>query len=161
ALARRIATGRANANNRFIIVWIPPKGCREKGRGLNPVLERSLTLASSRLRSLRLTPRSVGNYHGPPCRAISDRRALSRERSPGSPMTLGAFKGRLTPFNQPEILKFFRESGKTGFLQLSRDGAAKGLYVRRGRVAAAESSDPRDSLLALVAASGSVPKEKI
>ncbi|MBI3448001.1 MAG: DUF4388 domain-containing protein [Acidobacteria bacterium] len=67
-------------------------------------------------------------------------------------MTLGAFKGRLTPFNQPEILKFFRESGKTGLLQITSADMTKGLYVRRGRVVAAESNDPGESLLSLVAA---------
>jgi len=71
-------------------------------------------------------------------------------------MTVGAFKGRLTPFNQPEILKFFKESGKTGLLQITSAEITKGLYVRRGRVIAAESSARADSLLSMVAASGRI-----
>lgn len=75
-------------------------------------------------------------------------------------MTVGAFKGRLTPFNQPEILKFLKESGKTGMLQISSGDLTKGLYVRRGRVIAAESSAPGDSLLSMVAATGRISSDQ-
>jgi len=75
-------------------------------------------------------------------------------------MTVGAFKGRLTPFNQPEILKFFKESGKTGLLQISNGDVTKGLYVRRGRVIAAESSAPADALLSMVAAAGRIDPDQ-
>jgi len=75
-------------------------------------------------------------------------------------MTVGAFKGRITPFNQPEILKFLKESGKTGLLQLANEGATKGLFVRRGRVIAADSSLPSDSILSMIAAEGTITPQQ-
>ena len=75
-------------------------------------------------------------------------------------MTVGTFKGRITPFNLPEILKFLKESGKTGILRLASGDAAKGLYVRRGRIVAVDSAAPADSLIALVRAAGSVTAEQ-
>jgi len=76
-------------------------------------------------------------------------------------MAVSTFKGRITPFNQPEIFKFLKESGKTGLLQMSRGESAKGLYVRRGRVIAADSSTPEDSIISMVAAAATTPSDKI
>lgn len=69
-------------------------------------------------------------------------------------MTVGTFKGRISPLNLTEILKFLKESGKTGLLRAETDGAARALYVRRGCVIAAESSDPSESLIAILRAEG-------
>jgi hypothetical protein len=65
-------------------------------------------------------------------------------------MTVGTFKGRIKPLNLTEILKFLKESGKSGLLRVDSGGQWRGLYVRRGRVIVAESSLPSESLLALL-----------
>ena len=49
-------------------------------------------------------------------------------------MTVGTFKGRITPLNLTEILRFLGESGKSGLLKAESDGLWRSLYVRRGRI---------------------------
>jgi hypothetical protein len=71
-------------------------------------------------------------------------------------MTVGTFKGRITPLNLPEVLKFLRESGKTGMLRVENDGVWKALFVRRGRVVAADSSVPGETLLAMLLGAGRI-----
>jgi len=75
-------------------------------------------------------------------------------------MTVGTFKGRITPLNLTEILKFLKESGKSGLLKADSEGAWRGLYVRRGRVIAGESSLPGESLPAILEASGKISAEQ-
>ncbi len=75
-------------------------------------------------------------------------------------MTVDTFKGRITPFNLPEVLKFLRESGKTGLLQVVNGDVSKGLSVRRGRIIAVDSSLPDDSLAALLRAAGRITSDQ-
>lgn len=75
-------------------------------------------------------------------------------------MTVGTFKGRITPLNLTEILKFLKESGKSGLLRTEADDGRRLLYVRRGRVIAAESSHPGESMVALLKDSGRVDPVK-
>jgi len=75
-------------------------------------------------------------------------------------MTVGTFKGRITPLNLTEILKFLKESGKSGLLKAENEGAWRSLYVRRGRVIAGESSLPDESLIALLEVSGKIAAEQ-
>lgn len=71
-------------------------------------------------------------------------------------MTIGTFKGRIKPLNLTEILKFLRESGKSGLLRAESGSQWRGLYVRRGRIIAAESSLPDESLLSMLSAKGRI-----
>jgi hypothetical protein len=75
-------------------------------------------------------------------------------------MTVGTFKGRITPLNLTEILRFLKESGKTGLLGAEREDGCRSLYVRRGRVIAAESSLPGESLVALLLEAGRIDPER-
>jgi hypothetical protein len=69
-------------------------------------------------------------------------------------MTVGTFSGRIKPLNLIEILKFLKESGKTGLLRAENGLEWRGLYVRRGRIVAAESSNPGESLLSMLRDAG-------
>jgi len=71
-------------------------------------------------------------------------------------MTVGTFKGRITPLNLAEILKFLKESGKTGLLKVEIDASARGLYVRRGAIIAVESTVPAESLVRMLSDAGRI-----
>lgn len=75
-------------------------------------------------------------------------------------MTVGTFKGRIKPLNLTEILKFLKESGKSGLLRAESGGEWRGLYVRRGRIIATESSLEQESLLSLLSAQGTLTDEQ-
>lgn len=75
-------------------------------------------------------------------------------------MTVGTFKGRITPLNLTEILKFLKESAKTGLLKAEDESSWRSLYVRRGRVIGVDSSLDEDSLLALLLEAEVITKEE-
>lgn len=75
-------------------------------------------------------------------------------------MNVGTFKGRITPLNLTEILKFLKESGKTGLLGVDSDGLGKGIYVRRGRVIAVDSSASAESILTMLEDAGRITSEQ-
>jgi hypothetical protein len=76
-------------------------------------------------------------------------------------MTVGTFKGRIKPLNLTEILKFLKESGKSGLLRAENGDHWRGIYVRRGRIIAVESSLEAESLLSLVRAEDLIDDERL
>ncbi len=76
-------------------------------------------------------------------------------------MTVGTFSGRIKPLNLTEILKFLKESGKSGLLKAENGAEWRGLYVRRGRIIAAESSIEGESLLLILRATGRIDGDQL
>ena len=75
-------------------------------------------------------------------------------------MTDGTFRGRIKPLNLTEILKFLKESGKSGLLRTESEGEERGLYVRRGRIIAVESSIDEESLLSMLRTERKISEEQ-
>lgn len=76
-------------------------------------------------------------------------------------MTVGTFSGRIKPLNLTEILKFLKESGKSGLLKAELESHWRGLYVRRGRIIAAESSIGGESLLSMLRTAGRLQADQV
>lgn len=75
-------------------------------------------------------------------------------------MTVGTFKGRIAPLNLTEILKFLKESAKSGVLRTEIDGQWRCLHVRRGRIIAGESSFPDESVVTMAREAGRIDAEQ-